>query len=77
MRLTKKLAEQIDGIDLSSYAVGDVITLSKRDARMLIAEGWAVQERRSFAMGLLRVLAFRRHDDPGHLQRDDDVVPPS
>ena len=41
VRLAKKLAEMIDGIDLSHCAEGDVIELAERDARLLIAEGWA------------------------------------
>jgi len=41
VRLTKKLAEAIDGIDLSDRRVGDVVDLSKHDAEMLLAEGWA------------------------------------
>lgn len=42
VRLTKKFADQIDGIDLSPYVVGDTITLPWRAAKLLIAEGWAV-----------------------------------
>jgi hypothetical protein len=41
VRLTRKYAEAIDGVDLSRNQVGDLLTLSLRDARMLIAEGWA------------------------------------
>ena len=41
IRLTRKFAEVIDGIDLSSHAVGDVFNLSREDARLLVAEGWA------------------------------------
>lgn len=41
VRLTRKFAERIDGIDLSHHQVGDRMDLSKRDAQMLIAEGWA------------------------------------
>jgi hypothetical protein len=41
VRLTRKYAEAIDGVDLSRNQVGDVLDLSPRDARMLIAEGWA------------------------------------
>jgi hypothetical protein len=42
VRLTRRLAERIDDIDLSRHRVGDLIDLSPRDAAMLIAEGWAV-----------------------------------
>jgi hypothetical protein len=41
VRLTHKYAEAIDGIDLSEREVGDRLPLGSRDARMLIAEGWA------------------------------------
>jgi hypothetical protein len=41
IRLTRKFAEAIDGIDLSHHAVGDVFNLSSADARLLVAEGWA------------------------------------
>lgn len=41
VRLTRKYAEKIDGVDLSRNQVGDLLDLSARDAHMLIAEGWA------------------------------------
>lgn len=41
VRLTRKYAEAIDGVDLSGSKVGDRLELSSRDARILIAEGWA------------------------------------
>ena len=41
IRLTRKLAERIDGVDISRYAVGDVIDLTRGDAALLIAEDWA------------------------------------
>jgi hypothetical protein len=41
IRLTRKFAELIDGIDLSRRRVGDVIDLPVHQARTLIAEGWA------------------------------------
>lgn len=44
IRLTRKFAELIDGIDLSRRRVGDVIDIPIHDARMLIAEGWAVPD---------------------------------
>jgi hypothetical protein len=42
IRLTRKLADAIDGVVLSDYAVGDVIDLAPHEARLLIAEEWAV-----------------------------------
>jgi hypothetical protein len=44
VRLTRKLAECIDGVDLSSRRVGDVVSLSPSEARLLVAEGWATPE---------------------------------
>lgn len=52
VRLNKKLAEQIDGVDLSTNIVGDVLDLSQRDAELLIAEQWATfDERRRQVLG--------------------------
>ena len=44
VRLIRKYAEMIDGVDLENAAVGDRLELSKRDADVLIAEGWAVAD---------------------------------
>ena len=41
VRLTAKLAEVVNGIDLSRNAEGDIIELSDHDAQLLIAEKWA------------------------------------
>ena len=41
VRLTRKFAEAIDGIDLSRANAGEEILVSSRDAEVLIAEGWA------------------------------------
>jgi len=42
VRLVKKFAEMIDDIDLSTSQPGDVLDLKRSEARLLIAEGWAV-----------------------------------
>jgi hypothetical protein len=42
VRLTRKLSQFIDGIDLSNVREGDTIDLSAREALTLIAEGWAL-----------------------------------
>jgi hypothetical protein len=44
VRLTKKFAEMIDGIDLSAHHPGDILDLERSEARLLIAEGWAARE---------------------------------
>jgi hypothetical protein len=41
VRLTRKLSETIDGVDLSGAREGDTLDLSPRQALILIAEGWA------------------------------------
>jgi hypothetical protein len=46
VRLTKKLAERIDGINLGTSRVGDVLELSEPEARLLIAEDWATPRER-------------------------------
>jgi len=46
VRLTRMLAEQIDGIDLEGRAPGDLLDLSPEQARLIVAEQWAIPERR-------------------------------
>jgi hypothetical protein len=41
VRLIRKLAERLDGVDISHYVVGDVLEVAPREARLLIAEEWA------------------------------------
>ena len=47
IRLIKKLSEWIDGVDLSGYSVGDGLDLEEPAAALLIAEEWALPERRA------------------------------
>jgi hypothetical protein len=42
LRLKRKFANVIDGVDLSRVRKGQEIHLSPRNAALLIAEGWAV-----------------------------------
>ena len=42
VRLIRKYAEHIDGVNLENAVVGDLLDLTPRDANILIAEGWAV-----------------------------------
>jgi hypothetical protein len=42
IRLTKKLAAIMNGVDVSSVNVGDVLELPEAAARMMIDEEWAV-----------------------------------
>jgi hypothetical protein len=41
VRVIRKLAHQLNGVDLTSLTVGDVVHLPDRDAQMLVLEGWA------------------------------------
>lgn len=41
IRLTRKLADCLDGIDVSQYRVGDLLDIPASEAELLIAEGWA------------------------------------
>lgn len=40
VRLTRKFAEMIDGVDLSRNVVGQTLSLTPAKARLLRAEGW-------------------------------------
>jgi hypothetical protein len=42
VRLTRRLASSIDGVNLGAYQVGDVLEVTRHDADLLIAEEWAV-----------------------------------
>jgi hypothetical protein len=42
IRLTRKLSQLLNGVDISRQSVGDVIDLPRRDAELLLAEGWAL-----------------------------------
>jgi len=44
VRLTRKLADRIDGVDLRGCVVGDVLELPRAQASLLIAEEWATLE---------------------------------
>jgi hypothetical protein len=48
VRLTRKYADILDGVNLQTAKVGDRLDLPRRDADVLIAEGWAepAEERR-------------------------------
>lgn len=45
MRLTRKFADMIDGVDLTDAKVGDELNLAPHDADVLVAEGWAERTR--------------------------------
>ena len=41
IKLIRKLSEFLNGYDLRSYQVGEVIDIGTSPASMLVAEGWA------------------------------------
>ena len=41
VRITRKLAGALNGLDLKPFVVGDVVDLDPSFARMLVSEGWA------------------------------------
>ena len=41
IRLTKRLARFLNGIDLSDAQAGEVMDVSEREAALLVREGWA------------------------------------
>ena len=47
VRLRCVLADYLDGIDVRNCRAGDVLDLPEPEARLLIAEDWAIEERRS------------------------------
>src|SRR2546421_12211755 len=42
VRLTRRLARYIDGVNLSAHRVGDVFEVTRHEAELLVAEEWAV-----------------------------------
>ena len=46
VRLVKKFAERVDGVDLRGREVGQTVDLPPREATLLVAEQWAMPERR-------------------------------
>jgi len=42
VRLIRKLAEELHGLNLSKFNVGDVLEVPGHTALMLMGEGWAV-----------------------------------
>jgi len=70
VRLTKKLAQAIDGVDLSGRRVGDSFDLPAEKATLLLAEEWAAPERREHGE---KIVNGRRVDDP-RLLKPRDVI---
>jgi len=62
--LTHKLANRMDGVDVSDRTVGDVLDLEPADARALVAERWAIPDRRSDHNGDVSLERRRAGDSP-------------
>ncbi len=59
VRLIRKLADALDGIDVSRYRDGDVIDLPCAQAELLLAEGWVCRiERRQPSTRAIRTIAL-------------------
>ena len=68
VRVTRKLADCLDGVDLSRCGEGDVIELPEPEARLIVAEQWAMPARR--ASDREAVAADRRSSDLYQRLRD-------
>jgi hypothetical protein len=58
IRLIRKLALCLNGVDVSQLHVGDVVDLPERSARLLLMEGWAEVVDDASAAGLPNVPPF-------------------
>jgi hypothetical protein len=61
--LARKLAEKIDGVDLTAYKPGDVVDLPPSEAQLIIAEKWGIPERRAADRGEQRGYSVSRRSD--------------
>jgi len=77
--LTRKLADELDGVDVSRCAEGDMLEVPHHDAEVLIAEGWARPTRDSERNSAVRSASAKRAFTPdrseGRVRVIDDVVP--
>jgi hypothetical protein len=54
VRLTRKLAKVMNGVDVSAVREGQEIDLSQREAEVLIAAGWATPSHPAPLAGVAR-----------------------
>jgi len=66
VRLIRKFADCIDGVDLRGHVVDEVFDVSPKDAQLLMAEQWAIAERRSADLPH----KFERRAGSHHISRD-------
>ena len=69
VRLTKKFAEALDGVDLSRWRVGEVLAVTRHEAELLLAEGWAEPVRDDAVTAL-----SNRPIEAHHMRRSTDVL---
>lgn len=74
VRLTKRFAKVIDGVNLNGHMPGDVLNLPDRDAQILLAEQWAILERRE-QTGEPPGPERRRQNSPGSPPDHSDTHP--
>jgi hypothetical protein len=71
VRIVRKLADRVDGIDLTNCDVGEVIELPDPDGRLIIAEEWGVFARRQADVGTGRDNAVgQAQGDRRHIEGD-------
>ncbi len=69
VRLTRKLAERLDGVDLRGHDVGEAFEVTAKDASLLVAEKWAMHERRNSTVPGDQHRRSEDRDDPSHHSR--------
>jgi hypothetical protein len=72
VRLTRRLADQIDGVNLAAHQVGDVIEVTTHDGDLLIAEQWAVPTTESYRPQISPIMSLglfhESPDQPGEVR---------
>jgi hypothetical protein len=69
--LVRKLADVIDGVDVSAYSAGDLVDLNPSDAGLLIAEQWAILDRRTSRAACA---VERRHHSQSARRKDHEII---
>ena len=73
VRLTKKLADRMDGVDVSPHRVGDILELPAAQARLLVAEEWAVDRERRRRANRVKVDRRQSSEIRGWAGKDDTL----
>ena len=64
VRIVRKLADRVDGVDLTHHDVGEVIDLPEMDGRLIVAERWGEFARREADLD-----GYGRHDSTARMDR--------